>query len=596
MKQMKFFNIFTLSIILYTNMLHAQVRLALGDTPKYPPHFTHFDYVNPNAPKQGTLTVPLTGSFDSLNPFTLKGEHESGIAMLTLDTLLVQSEDEAFSAYGLLADDVRLASDGLSVRFHLHPKASFHNGDAVLAKDVVYSFQTLTQDKAASPAYRFYYADVHQVRAIDERTVEFSWKQKNAEMHLILGQLPIFSHKSFPQGLAKSGNTVPIGSGPYRLKRTVGSRLSEFSRDSQYWAQNLPSRKGMFNFDTIRFQYYQDETARVEALKAGKYDILQENVARLWSRAYSDKILKKQNLIKKEFTHENDAGMQGFVLNLRKDILKNKALRQALVLSFDFETINQLLFYGLYQRSDSFFTNTELAATGQPEKDELSILLPLKNHLSEDIFSLPAVVPPKVDVRYGNRKHLIEAKNLLLKAGYRYRDGYLLDQNNQKIVLTFLTYSKSFERATAKWQRDLAKIGISLNIQVTDAALFQKKVNDFDYDITIVGYGNTLSPGNEQLNYHSCHAAKTSGSQNYTGICHPAIEKILPHFLHYQNRKELLAASRALDRILRSEYLIVPNWYSNRHRMIYRQNLRHPEILPRYYHGLSWAIQTWWQS
>ena len=587
--------LFLLLLSCYAAYAYADYAVALGDTPKYPPHFTHFDYVNPNAPKGGVAVFPMTGGFDSLNPFALKGEHEVGISMLTLDTLMTQSEDEAFSVYGLIADDIRLSDDGLSVLFHINKQAKFHNGDPVLSQDIVFSFKTLTEDPAATPFYRLYWNGVKNITAVDSHTVRFDFKEKNSELHLILGQLPVFSHKSFPNGL-KDGNAVPIGSGAYRLKRTANGRFSEFERDKNYWAKDLPSRKGMYNFDTIRFKYYLDETARVEALKAGEYDILEENVARLWARAYSDKILKKNNFIRKSFPHHNNAGMQAFVLNLRRPALQDEVLRQALVLAFDFESVNRMSFYGLYRRDDSFFTNTELAAQGLPEKQELQILQSVKEHLPPDIFTTPPISPPVIDPVKGVRPNLIKAKNLLLSAGYTYKDGVLIDKNGKKVELEFLTYTKAFERTTAKWRRDLQKIGITLNIRVTDAALFIKRMNDFDYDIVIANYSNSLSPGNEQFEYHSCVAAQTNGTRNYAGVCDKAVEKILPHFVSAQNRSELVAASQALDRVLRRKYIVVPNWYSSEIRMIYKQNFRQPETLPQQFHGISWAIETWWQE
>ena len=586
-------NILLFLLMAYATYAQADYAVALGDTPKYPPNFTHFEYANPNAPKGGTATFPMTGGFDSLNPFTLKGEHEVGISMLTLDTLMTQSDDEAFSLYGLIADDIRLSDDGLSVAFHINEKARFHNGDPVLAEDIVFSFKTLTEDYLATPFYRLYWGGVKKITAVDKHTVRFDFKEKNAELHLILGQLPVFSHKSFPNGL-KDGNAVPIGSGAYRLKRTANGRLSEFERDKNYWAKDLPSRKGAFNFDIIRFKYYLDETARVEALKAGEYDILQESVARLWARAYSDKILKKQKFIRKTFPHHNNAGMQGFVMNLRRPILQDETLRRALVLAFDFETVNRMSFYGLYTRDDSFFTNTELAAKRLPEKQELQILQSVKEYLPADIFTTPPISPPTTHPEKGVRPNLIEARNLLLNAGYQYKNGVLVDENGKKIELEFLTYTKAFERTTAKWRRDLQKIGITLNIRVTDTALFQRRSNDFDYDIIIANYANSLSPGNEQIEYHSCVAAKTKGTRNYAGVCDPAVEKILPHFLSAQNRAELVAASRALDRVLRRKYIVVPNWYSKNNLMIYKQNFRQPEILPQQFSGIQWEIQYWW--
>ena len=353
-------------------------------------------------------------------------------------------------------------------------------------------------------------------------------------------------------------------------------------------------RKGLYNFDTIRFKYYLDETARVEALKAGEYDILEENVARLWARAYSDKVLKKKNFIRNEFTHHNNAGMQAFVLNLRRPILQDENLRHALILAFDFESVNRMSFYGLYQRDDSFFTNTELAAKGLPENEELQILQSVKDNLPPDIFTTPPIMPPEIDPVRGVRPNLVKAKNILLSAGYTYQDGVLIDPNGKKVELEFLTYTKAFERTTAKWKRDLQKIGITLNIRVTDTALFMKRMNDFDYDIVIANYANSLSPGNEQFEYHSCQAAQTNGTRNYAGVCDTAVEKILPHFIAAQNRVELVAASQALDRVLRRKYMVVPNWYSSKIRMIYKQNFRQPETLPQQFHGIQWAIETWW--
>ena len=567
--------------------------LALGSTPLYPAGFTHFAYTNPHAPKGGTFTLPVQGGFDTLNPFTLKGDKEAGVS-LTLDTLTEQGQDEPFAIYGLLAEDIALAADGLSVTFTLNPKARFHNGDPVLAKDVLASFHTLTQDSAAAQMYKFYWADVAKAEALSARVVRFQFKKRNAELHMILGQLPVFSHKSFPQGLAKAANQLPIGSGPYRFARADNGRLAEYRRDPHYWAQQLPVRKGMYNFDTVRFRYFKDAAVRVEGIKGGLYDFSQENVAREWARAYPDAILAKRGLVKQTWTQQRTAGMQGFVMNQRRAFFKDVRVRQALVWSFDFESINSRLFYGSYQRSNSFFTNSEMAARGKPDAAELALLNPLRAQLPATVFQQDAPNPPVTDAKLGIRPNLLQARNLLLAAGYRYQQGWLVDKQGKPVVIEFLTPSKTYERVVAKWQRDLAKLGITLNARIVDSAVYQKRLNDFDFDMTIVVYANSESPGNEQFDYYSCRAAQTQGSRNWAGICHPAVEQLLKQFEHFNNRAELTTAARALDRVLRHQYLVVPNWYSNQYRVIYRNTLGMPSRAPKYYSASDWALQTWW--
>ncbi len=575
---------------------HAAHGLGLGEKPRYAAGFAHFDYVNPQAPKGGTFTLPVPGGFDTLNPFTLKGDHEAGVAALTLDTLMVKSDDEPFAMYGLLAEDVALASDGLSVTFKLNPKARFHNGDAVLAADVAASFRTLTQDAAAAPMYKFYWADVAKVETPAPRTVVFRFKQRNAELHMILGELPVFSHKSYPKGLAAAPNALPIGSGPYRFARADGGRLSEFARDKNYWAQNLPARKGMYNFDTVRFRYYKDDSVRIEGIKGGRYDFVQENVARNWARAYSERDLKKRGLQKHEWAHGNTAGLQGFVMNQRRQPLDNILVRRALVESFDFESTNRRLFYGLYQRSNSLFTNSELAARGKPQGKELALLKRVRDKLPAAVFNENAPEPPQISPTLGVRPNLLKARALLEQAGYRYRNGALVDKNGRPLVLEFLSPSKTYERVTAKWQRDLAKIGVRLNVRVADSAVYQKRLNDFDYDLTIVVYGNSESPGNEQFAYFGCDAAKTPGSRNWAGVCHPAVEALLPQFASFSNREQLTAAARALDRVIRHQYIVIPNWYADHHRVIYRNTLGIPAQKPKYYQAMDWALKAGWEK
>lgn len=576
--------------------VYAGYAFSLGQKPLYSQGFTHFSYVNPNAPKGGSITLPVEGGFDTLNPFTLKGNHENGVAMLTLDTLVEQGMDDPFAVYPLLAQDMILAADGLSVTFRLNPKARFHNGDPVLAKDVVYSFDVLTKDPAAAPFYRIYWADVARVEVVDNRTVRFRFKKRNAELHLILGSLNVFSHKSFPKGLAAAGNTLPIGSGPYRLTKTESGRLAVFHRDNRYWAADLPTRRGMYNFDVVRMSYFRDPVVRIEGMKSGSYDLTQENVARNWARAYPPAVLARRGLVKRAFAHHNTAGMQGFVMNHRRALFQDVRVRRALVESFDFESINRKMFYGLYRRSNSFFTNSEMAATGLPDADERALLMPLRRWLPEGVLTENVPEPPVTDRVLGVRPNLLRARALFQAAGYRYRNGYLVDMAGRRVEIEYLTPSKSFERIVAKWQRDLAKIGVTLRTRVVDSAVYQKRLNDFDFDLVMFSYANSPSPGNEQFGYYSCQAAKTPGSMNLAGVCDPAVERLLKHFEQFGSRRELITAARALDRVLRHQCLVVPNWYTDTNRMVYRKTLGVPPQTPKYYYGTDWAVKTWWDQ
>ena len=579
-----------------TTTAFAAYGLGLGQAPKYPAGFRAYEYVNPDAPKGGAFSLPMQGGFDTFNPFTLKGDKEVGVLMLTVDRLTDNSWDEPFSMYGLLAQDFWLAKDGLSATFKLNPKAKFHNGDPVLAKDVAASFRLLTQDKAANPSYRIYWSDVAKIETPDARTVVFRFKQRNAELHMVLGQLPVFSHKSYPEGLEQGANKMPIGSGPYRFVKADTGRMSEYARDKNYWAQNLPTRRGQYNFDTVRFKYFKDDSVRLEGLKAGQYDFVHENIARNWARAYPADILAKRDLGKHEWKQESTAGMQGFVMNLRRAPFNHPLVRQAMVESFDFESTNARLFYGAYRRSNSFFTNSTMAASGRPQGSELRLLQSLGNTLNPTVLSQNVPEPPQTDLKNGIRPNLIKARTLLEKAGYRYRNGKLTDRLGNPLAFEFLNAGKAYGRITAKWQRDLAKIGVTMHIRTVDPAVYQKRLDNFDFDMTITVYGNSESPGNEQRDYFGCEAAKTEGSRNLAGICRPEIEKLLTHFGSFRNRAELQTAARALDRTIRHQYIIVPAWYADRYRVVYRNNLGIPQTLPKYYDPVSFVLSTAWKK
>lgn len=568
--------------------------MALGETPRYAPGFSHFDYVNPNAPKGGRLLLPAMGSFDSLNPFTLKGDKESGLGLL-VDTLMEKSLDEPFAMYGLLADDMALADDGLSVRFHLNPAARFSDGSPVLAEDVKASFDTLTRDKTAHPRYRMYFADVKQVTVLDTHTVRFDFRRRNAELHMILGELPVFARR-WLQGQPLASRTLqpPLASGPYLLARYALGKYSVYQRRPDYWARELPSRRGQYNFDRIEFRYMLDDTVRLEAFKAGEFDVSVENVAKQWARGYSGRAFASGTLKKLEVPHGNGAGMQGFAMNLRRPLFTDRRVRQALVLAFDFDWANRQLFYRQYTRSDSYFSNSELAARGLPGADELALLNPLKDKLDPAVFG-PAIDAPKSPDALSLRANLRQAQKLLADAGWRMGDdGWLVNAAGQRLEFEFLTYTRTFERVAAPYQRNLEKLGVKLNVRMVDPALFQKRLEQFDFDMTVAGFPQSASPGNEQLDYFGSAAARQPGSNNLIGLQDPAVDALLQRFVTFRHRAELVAASRALDRVLRAGYYLMPNWHLAYHRIAYRDIFGRPERLPRYFQAQDWVERTWW--
>ncbi len=574
----------------------AAPAMALGYVPKYGAGFAHFDYVEANAPKGGQIRLPSMGSFDTLNPFTLKGDKEAGVGQLMFDTLTERSLDEPFSTYGLLADDMRLADDRLSVTFHLNPKARFADGSPVTAADVKYSFETLTRDRDAHPRYRFYWDGISRAVVVDKRTVRFDFKEKNAELHMIIGELPVFSRawgKGRPFGQVRL--EAPLASGPYRLASMDLGKNSVFVRRNDYWARDLPVRRGMYNFDRVIFRYLRDDTVRLEAFKAGEFDLVAENIAKSWARGYTGDKFDDGRIIKAELPNSNPSGMQGFAMNLRRSLFADKRVRQALGLAYDFDWANRMLFYGQYKRSPSYFSNSELAATGLPSADELALLEPLRKKLPAAAFG-PAVTPPQNSTAVELRQNLRRAAALLKEAGWTLRGSTLVDAAGQPFVFEFLTYSKTYERIVAPYARNLAKLGIEVRVRTVDSAIYQQKLDEFDYDMTVAIYPMSLSPGNEMIEYFGSAAAGLQGSNNTVGLKDPAVDVLLRRFTRFTDRAELVTASRALDRVLRAEYLLVPNWHMAVHRVAYWNRFNYPATLPAYYQPLEWALKTWWSK
>ncbi|MGC8702813.1 MAG: extracellular solute-binding protein [Thiomonas sp.] len=569
---------------------------ALYDQPKYPPGFTHFDYVNPSAPVGGSfvLTPPTVGgSFDKLNPFTLKGNAAPGLNTLVFESLMTPSWDEPNTMYGLLADDIAVAADGLSVQFRLDPRARFSNGDAVTAHDVVYSFTTLTSSEAA-PQFASLYADVAQVVAPDARHVRFTFKRRNHELPLLLAGLPVFSPKWAAGRAFRSVIDAPIASGPYRIARTSQQRDITYARRAGYWGWQLPTRRGQFNFAEITYKLYLDGTARLEAFKAGEFDLLQEFIARNWARQYRGPGFDSGALVKLELPNHNPAGFQGFVVNLRRPQFQDLRVRRALALALDFQWLNRMLFYGAYKRIEGYFANSPFEAHGAPAADELALLEPLRAQLPDCVFGvLPRM--PSTDPPRSLRANLLEARALLEQAGWHWRDGALRNAKGQALVIDYLDTQGAMSRIISVYAQALQRLGITLNYRQVDFALYQQRMDTFDFEMTTIRYGGSTSPGNELFDRFGSRAATVQGSDNVWGLRDPAVDALIEKVVAATTMRELQAACRALDRVLVCGWYSVPQWYSDTFRVaIAAHKFAWPKTLPLYYQPESWAVQCWW--
>ena len=581
----------------------AAYAIAQYGAPKYPPDFTHFDSVNPDAPKRGTLVLANPDrrtSFDKFNPFTLRGNSAPGVDVM-FETLTTGSDNETASAYGLLADDIRVAPDQRSVTFHINTQARFTNGDPVTAADVKYSFDTLMSAQAA-PTFRVFFGDIAGAVIVDPQTIRFDFKNRNPQLPLLAGSVPVFSPK---WGMLPNGQRVafdklafeqPIGSGPYLIDHYDSGRDITYRLNPDYWGRNLPTRRGTYNFAHVTYKLYADNTARLEAFKAGEFDAVVEYVARNWARLYTGRKFNDGELIKAEFVHHNGAGMQGFVLNQRRALFQDLRVRKALDLAMDFEWMNRQIFFGQYRRIDSYFSNSRQAATGMPSAGELALLDPLRAQLDPVVFG-PMVTQPVTDPPASLRENLRRARDLLAQAGWVYRDGALRNAQGQAFAFEVLDDSGgAMGPVVSPYMRNLAKLGITVNFRTADFALYQKRLDDFDFDVTVARYPDDPSPGNELLDRFGSGSANTHGSDNLIGLHSPAIDALTLDVLRARTPVDLESASQALDRVLMHGYYVVPQWYSATHRVAYRKTLAHPATLPLYYTAEDWIVRTWWDT
>lgn len=569
-----------------------QHALAMFDDVKYKDGFTHFDYTNPQAPKGGTLRMAIVGSFDSLNPFIVRGISGAGTSFI-YESLMEKSADEPSSAYGLLAQSVRTPPNRAWVEFVLRPEAKWHDGVAITADDVIWSYQTLV--KQGAPFFRSYYAHVAKVDKIDKRTVRFIFdKPGNREAPLIMGDLPVLPKHFWTDGkheFSKTSLDVPLGSGPYRLVKVDGGRKLVYEREKNWWGRNLPINKGRYNFDTITYDYYRDNTVAQQALLAGAYDVRLENVAKNWAQTYDQHPnIKNGNYVKWEIKHGMPTGMQAFVYNTRRPIFADIKLREALAYAFDFEWSNKQLAFGSYTRSNSFFSNSELAARQLPSARELELLEPFRTQLPPQVFDA-VYNPPKTDGSGDMRSNLRTAMTLLKEAGYVQKNGVLFSPQGQPVKFEILLNTSMFSRWILPFIANLKRLGIEANLREVDEAQYQNRMNDFDFDMTIDVFGQGINPGNEQRNYWGSQMANEPGSANKMGIASPVVDKLIDHIVQAQSRESLVAATRALDRVLLWQHFVIPQWYSGTFRLIYNAKLGHPAKTPPF--GLP-IEDTWW--
>ena len=576
----------------------ADSGYALWGDLKYAPGFAHFDYVNADASKGGEIRLvgnSRASTFDKYNPFTIKGNAPTYLAQLMFDTLLTGSLDEEGAAYGLLAEDVQVAPDRLSASFRLRRQARFHDGSPVLAADVKYSFDTLV-GPFVSPAYKTLLVNVAGADVLDERTVRFRFRQPNRELPLTVGGLPVFSRhwgqgKPFDQVVMEP----PIGSGPYRIGPVNFGKDITYVRDPAYWARDLNVKRGTGNFDRVQVKIYRDNTARLEALKAGEFDLMAFYSAGDWARRVNGPKFKSGELVKGEFQHKLPTGFQSYVLNTRRPFLQDVRVRQALGLAIDFEWMNRQMFYGSYRRVQGLFGNTECAAVGEPDAAQVALMEPYRQDIPAAAFG-PAFEPPRTDQSpNGLRENLRHAQQLLREAGWRVQGGVLKNAQGQAMVLHYLDSNEAGARVVAPWIRNLDKLGIQLSYRAVDFALYQQRLQTFDFDITSIAYPGTPNPGQEYADLFGSQAADTEDSGNLAGVKNPAVDSLISHMVGAQTKPDFLAACRALERVVSHEHYLLPQWYSPVHRLAYNAwRLAKPAVVPAYFQGEAWAIDTWW--
>ncbi len=561
--------------------------IAMHGTPKYQPGFRHFDYVNPAAPKGGTLRVAVQGTFDSFNPFIPKGNAGAGNPY---ESLLASSADEPFTQYGLIAESIEVPRDRSWAIFTLRPQARWHDGKPITVDDVIWSLETLKT--RGQPFFRFYYGGVASAEQIGPRQVKFTFSDRgNRELPLIVGQLPILpKHYWESRDFEKTTLEPPLGSGPYRVTDFEPGRYVVTERVTDYWGAKLPVNVGQNNFDRIRYDYYRDDTVIRQALKAGEIDFRLENQAKAWALDYDVPAVQRGWLIKEEIRHFSPTGMQAFVYNTRRELFSDRTVREALAYAFDFEWTNRNLFFGQYARTESYFSNSELAAAGLPEGRELNVLDRYRERVPIELFHRPYKAP-STDGSGWPRENLARAFALLEEAGWVVRDMKLVNEDTGAgFSFEILLVSPAFERIVLPFVRNLKRLGIDARVRLVDQSQYINRIRSFDFDMIVSGWGASESPGNEQRSYWTSAAASSPAASNYAGVNDPVVDELVELLINAPDRKSLVARARALDRVLLFGYYVIPQWHLRMQRVLYWDKFSRPEVTPR----TGTSIDYWW--
>jgi microcin C transport system substrate-binding protein len=590
-------NIIKLSLLIisitFSSFLKAEINtehaIAMHGEPKYSKDFEHVDYVNPDALKGGSITLDAFGSYDSFNDFISKGEPAVGLGYI-YETLTSRSYDEAFTEYGLLAETIDWPDDRSWVSFNLRKEAKWNDGKSVTPEDVIWTFNTLMEK--GHPFYKYYYSDVVEVIKEGDLKVRFNFKNnKNLELPLIVGQLPVLpKHYWENRNFEETTLEIPLGSGPYKIVSFDAGRSITYELNKNYWGKDIPINKGANNFERITFQYFKDRDIIRLALKSGDIDIFNENQSKAWATAYEIPTVKKGLLKKELIQHENPQGMQAFAFNIRKDIFKDKKVREALSYAFDFEWTNESLFYGAYKRTNSFFENSELASSELPIGKELKLLSEYKDDLPTEVFNME-FNPPITDGSGFIRKELSKATSLLREAEWELNGSKLINTNSgEEFKFEILLVSPAFERIVLPFKDNLEKLGISVNVRIIDSAQYQQRIETFDFDMVVSSIRQSLSPGNEQRNFWGSDAADTNGSRNIMGIKNPVIDSLIEKVISAKDREDLIITTKALDRVLLWNHYVIPQWHISSYRTLYWDIFDKPKIRPKY----SLGTNTWW--
>lgn len=569
--------------------------IPLYDEVKYDKNFKHFSYVNPKAPKGGRIVLPAYGGFDNFNPYIFKGNASTEVALLTLDTLGTVPADDKSTVYPLIAKKFELPKDKSFVGFIIDENARFSDGTKVTADDVIFSFNSLIEKGA--PIYKVYYSDIDRVEKISDTHVRFFFKNnKNRELPLILSQISIFSKKDFEnKEFDKPSLVAPLGSGPYIIDRFEAGKYIVFKRNKNYWAKDIPSTKGFYNFDEIRYDYYQDTTVTLQALFSGNIDARMEYIAKNWVTAYNNEIVKSGKIIKNDIAHNRAATLQNFAFNIRRDKFQDKRVREAIGLAFNFDWANEKLFYSQYNRLYSYFTNTGMEAIGIPIGKELEILNRYRDKLDDKVFTIAPKQPSNKSIEE-TRENLRKAVSLLKEAGYDFVDGKMTNLETGK-ALEFEVLSNSangavFTRVMLPFINNLKKIGIKAEFRNLEINIFKNRLDNFDFDMAIVSFPVSQTPGNEQREYWGSKSANIKGSNNVIGIQNEVVDELIKGIINSKNKEEYVAYVRSLDRVLLNEHYMIMQWYSPYDRVAYWNKFALPETDIK----TGWLYQTWWMK